>query len=235
MSMRSAILGVSLLALAACGDTGNRFLERGVAITTGEQAPPALPAGQFPPRFSALVADTSVPALILTVENRGQTGRLLRENTTNGVETWISSDLTAIMLQDGMLQGTRALGSEFFAADLAEPLALVQSGRSGYSDRLHSNLDGNDEISTRSYRCLVENEGSSVISLEIGTISTRVMTEDCKSLDQSFRNTYWVDTRSGAIVQTRQWADEALGYVKTQAASRQPTATAPAQEVVLTE
>ncbi len=234
MKMRSFALGLGLMFLTACG-AGQTILQRGIAIAANEPAPKALPAGQFPPRFAALVADTSVPALILTIENRGQTGRLLRESTINGVETWLSSDLTAIMLEGGMLQGTRGLGSELLAADVSEPLALVRSGRTGYSDRLHSNLNGNDQIVTRAYRCLVENEGSSVISLEIGTISTRVMTEDCKSLDQSFRNTYWIDTRNGAIVQARQWADDELGYIKTQAASRQPTAAAPSQEVVLTE
>ena len=56
--------------------------------------------------------------------------------------------------------------------------------------------------------------------LRIGTVPTRVVTEDCKSLDQSFRNTYWVSVKSGAIVQARQWAGDEVGYLMTKAAAR---------------
>ena len=110
--------------------------------------------------------------------------------------------------------------AKLFAADVSEPKALILSGRRGYSDRLHSNLTGLDEISTRAYRCLVEPQGSATLALEIGTVPTRVVTEDCKSLDQSFRNTYWVSVKSGAIVQARQWAGDEVGYLMTKAAAR---------------
>lgn len=232
MTLRSLIVCVALAALTSCGQ-GASLLDRGVAIATNTQQPKAQPAGQFPPRFAALIADQSVPALVLTVEDRNQVGRLLRESRINGVDTWLSSDIVALMLEDGFLQGTRGLGSELFAADISEPKSLVLSGRSGYSDRLHSNLTGNDQIKTRAYRCLVESGGSAVISLEAGQVPTRIMTEDCKSLDQSFRNTYWIGTNSGVIEQSRQWAGEKLGYIKTQAAVRKSAAPAAAAPVVV--
>lgn len=234
MNMLFATVALGVLSLSACAP-GQSILDRGVAIALNEPASEPRPAGQFPPRFAALVADTNVTALILTVESRSQTGRLLMESRINGVETWLSSDLTGLMLESGMLQGTRGLGSELIASELSEPMALILSGRSGYSDRLHSYLNGNVEIVTRTYRCLVEVERNAVIPLEIGNVPTRVMTEDCKSLDQSFRNTYWVSTNSGAIVQARQWAGDELGYLKTQAAIRGPTQTSTSQEIVLAE
>lgn len=232
MIMRMAALGLCLVGLSACG-AGQNLFNRGASIVLNESVSGPTPTDQFPPRFAALVADRSVPALILTVESRVQTGRLLLESRINGVDTWLSSDLSAIMLEQGMMQGTRGLGSELFAADLSEPMRLILSGQTGYSDRLHSNLTGNDQIKTTTFRCLVETEGSSVISLEIGNVSTRVMTEDCKSLDQSFQNTYWVSKNSGAIVQARQWAGDELGYIKTQSATREPRQPAPPTEVVL--
>tara|TARA_R110002110_G_scaffold162344_1_gene361583 strand:+ start:1180 stop:1848 length:669 start_codon:yes stop_codon:yes gene_type:complete len=221
MNMRFAALGLGLLVLSACAPSKS-LLERGVAISLNDPSLVSQPVGQFPPRFSALIADTTVPALTLTVESRSQTGRLLLESRINGVETWLSSDLSAVMLENGMLQGTRGVGSELFAAELSEPMALILSGRTGYSNRLHSNFNGNEEIVIHNFRCLVEFEGSAVIKLEIGNAPTRVMTEDCKSSDQSFQNTYWVSTKSGAIVQARQWAGDELGYIKTQAAVRRP-------------
>ncbi len=219
MKLRFAVLALGLSFLSACA-TGQSLFSRGVAIATNEPTAASQAAGQYPPRFAALIADRNSPALIVTIESRDQKGRLLRESKINGVETWLSSDLTAMMLENGMLQGTRGLGSTLFAADLSEPMRLILSGQRGYADRLHSNLTGNDQIVTRTYRCLVETEGTSTISLEIGVTPTRVMTEDCKSLDQAFRNTYWVSNRSGAIVQARQWAGDELGYIATQAATR---------------
>lgn len=208
----------SFLALALLGacSSADRLVDRGIAIATNDPGQKPLPNGQFPPRFAALVADTSVPLMVVTIESRGQSGRLLLESTVNGVETWLSADMSALMIKNGMLQGTRGVGSELFAADIAEPMGLILSGGTGYTDRFHSNLTGDDKISTRTYRCLVENKGSAVINLETGSIPTRVMTEDCKSLDQSFTNTYWVSSKTGAIVQARQWAGSELGYIKTQ-------------------
>lgn len=219
MILRSVALGLILIGLSACAP-GQSLLQRGIAIAVDDPSVAPKQSDQFPPRFSALIADPSTPALLLTVESRGQTGRLLRESRVDGKEFWLSSDLSAVVLEKGMLQGTRGLGSELFAADVSEPMALILSGRAGYSDRLHSNLTGLDTINTRTYRCLVMVNGSDTLSLEIGTISTRVMTEDCKSLDQSFVNTYWVSRNSGGIVQARQWAGDDIGYIKTQAAVR---------------
>lgn len=219
--MMTRFVALFLVVSGLVGCSGSQsIVDRGIALATNEPLAKALPAGQFPPRFAALVADTSVPLLVVTVESRGQSGRLLLENTVNGVETWLSADMSALMIQNGMLQGTRGVGSNLFAADLTEPLPLVLSGRRGYSDRLHSNLTGDDRIDTRTFRCLVETQGSSVIQLEIGTIPTRVMIEDCKSLDQAFTNTYWVSENTGDIVQTRQWAGAELGYITTQVGTR---------------
>lgn len=219
MIARIATLLLALAALSGCASSGN-LVDRAISLAANEPAQTVLPAGTFPPRFAALVADTSVPLMVVTVESRGQSGRLLLESTVNGVETWLSADMSALMMEQGMLQGTRGVGSELFAAELSEPMSLILSGRSGYSDRLHSNLNGNDRIDTRTYRCLVESKGSSVINLEIGSIPTRVMTEDCKSLDQSFTNTYWVSSNTGAVVQAREWAGPELGYIKTQVGVR---------------
>jgi hypothetical protein len=194
---------IALALLGACTGSQN-LIDRGIEIASGDTAQSALPAGQFPPRFAALVADTSVPLLVVTIESRGQSGRLLLENTVNGVDTWLSADMSALIIQKGMLRGTRGVGSELFAAEVSEPMKMILAGKNGFSDRFHSNLSGDDKISTRTYRCLVKTKGSAVINLEIGSIPTRVMTEDCESLDQSFTNTYWVSSNTGAIVQAAQ-------------------------------
>jgi hypothetical protein len=210
---------VAALVLTACSGTQG-LLDRGLEMVDDGPARAKVPAGQFTPRFGALVADTSVPLLVVAIENRNQSGRLLLEDTVNGVDTWLSADMSALIMQNGMLRGTRGVGTELFAADVSEPTRLILAGSTGHSDRLHSNLTGDDQIKTRTYRCLVENKGSDVINLEMGRVSTRVMTEDCKSVDQSFTNTYWVSVANGKIVQSRQWAGDEFGYIITQAGIR---------------
>jgi hypothetical protein len=210
---------VAVLVLTACSGTQG-LLDRGLEMVDDGPARAKVPAGQFTPRFGALVADTSVPLLVVTIENRNQSGRLLLEDTVNGVDTWLSADMSALILQNGMLRGTRGVGTELFAADISEPMRLILSGNTGHSNRLHSNLTGDDRIKTRTYRCLVENKGSDVINLEMGRVSTKVMTEDCKSVDQSFTNTYWVSVATGKVVQSRQWAGDEFGYIITQAGIR---------------
>jgi hypothetical protein len=213
---------VTLLAtvlLSAC-TAGESLIYRGLEMVEDEPGRVALPAGQFPPRFAALVADTSVPLLVVTIESSKQGGRLLLENSVNDVETWLSADMSALMIQNGIIRGTRGVGSELFASDISEPMNLILSGNTGYSDRFTSNLEGDDRIRTRTYRCLVETKGSDMINLEIGRVATRVMTEDCKSMDQSFTNTYWVSSTTGAIVQSRQWAGDDVGYMMIQVGVR---------------
>ncbi|WP_339761757.1 YjbF family lipoprotein [uncultured Sulfitobacter sp.] len=205
--------------LSAC-TAGESLIYRGLEMVEDEPGRVALPAGQFPPRFAALVADTSVPLLVVTIESSKQGGRLLLENSVNDVETWLSADMSALMIQNGIIRGTRGVGSELFASDISEPMNLILSGNTGYSDRFTSNLGGDDRIRTRTYRCLVETKGSDVINLEVGRVATRVMTEDCKSMDQSFTNTYWVSSMTGAIVQSRQWAGDEVGYMITQVGVR---------------
>ncbi|MBW4962579.1 YjbF family lipoprotein [Sulfitobacter sp. CW3] len=205
--------------LSAC-TAGESLIYRGLEMVEDEPGRVALPAGQFPPRFAALVADTSVPLLVVTIESSKQGGRLLLENSVNDVETWLSADMSALMIQNGIIRGTRGVGSELFASDISEPMNLILSGNTGYSDRFTSNLGGDDRIRTRTYRCLVETKGSDVINLEIGRVATRVMTEDCKSMDQSFTNTYWVSSTTGAIVQSRQWAGDDVGYMIIQVGVR---------------
>ncbi|MFT6090194.1 YjbF family lipoprotein [Sulfitobacter sp.] len=218
--IRHAVLTLLTTMLLSACTAGESLIYRGLEMVEDEPGRVALPAGQFPPRFAALVADTSVPLLVVTIESSKQGGRLLLENSVNDVETWLSADMSALMIQNGIIRGTRGVGSELFASDISEPMKLILSGNTGYSDRFTSNLGGDDRIRTRTYRCLVETRGSDVINLEIGRVATRVMTEDCKSMDQSFTNTYWVSSTTGAIVQSRQWAGDEVGYMITQVGVR---------------
>lgn len=174
---------------------------------------------EFAPRFVTLTQGEA-PTLQVGFVDQGTNANLLLERTNGDFAYWLSADGGHIVLQSGMLHSTRGLGEGLLASDLSEPLAMVRFLRGGWSDRLHTNLDGNDRAVTRTYRCLIENEGQKQIQLGSGLVSTVLMTESCRSLDREFINFYWVVASSGQIVQSRQWAGPVIGPVSTRVVSR---------------
>lgn len=174
---------------------------------------------EFAPRFVTLFR-SEAPTLQVGFVDQGTNANLLLERTNGDFAYWLSADGAHIVLQSGMLHSTRGLGEGLLASDLSEPLATVRTLRGGWSDRLHTYLDGNDRAETRTYRCLIENEGQKQIQLASGPVSTVLMTENCRSLDQEFTNFYWVIASSGQIVQSRQWAGPVIGSVSTRVVSR---------------
>lgn len=203
-----------LLALAACGtvaEEGSPFAES-VAGLRGQQQ-------DFDPRFIDLIRDEAAVLQVAFVELETN-GNLLLERQDGAFSYWLSAEGAHVVLQSGMLHSTRGLGEGLLASDLSEPLALVRGKRSGWSDRFHTYLDGNDFAVTRTYRCRVENQGPKEIELFTGPVNTILMTEDCRSLDQDFRNFYWVERSSSTIVLSRQWAGPEVGQISTRVVPR---------------
>ena len=98
---------------------------------------------------------------------------------------------------------------------LSQPLSHVRGLTSGYSDRFHTYLDGNDQAETRTYRCLFTVGKQSEVALRSKTVQTVQMRENCRSLDQEFTNIYWVTPETRRIVQSRQWAGPFVGALST--------------------
>jgi hypothetical protein len=169
---------------------------------------------EFSPRFLRL-AEAEAPALQVAFIDTKLATILLLESHTNGIDTYLSPEGSALLFEQGMLAGTRGFGTGLLASDLSAPLALVLSGREGFPDRLMTYLDGNDRAVTRTFRCKVTVEGDRVLKIGNRHMSTRLVSEDCGSLNGTFRNLYWVDRNTQRIVQSRQWAGEYTGEIST--------------------
>ena len=169
--------------------------------------------------FQALLA-TPAPAIVVSVEERDAATGFLRQALRDNVETWISPDNVALYLEQGFVVGTRGLGSDLMAADIRQPAALVLARRAGQVQRFMSFLDGNDQVTVRSYVCDIESRGARQIDLGAGMVPTELMQERCTNPDQDFQNLYWVETRSGQIVQSRQWAGDFIGPLAIRRAQR---------------
>ena len=168
----------------------------------------------FTPRFQALLSQQP-PVLQVALLDLELSSNVLLESRRDGIETWLTPDGAAFILDRGMLVGTRGFGEGLLASDVSEPLAAVVQGREGLTERFHTYLTGDDDTVTRTYRCLIENRGSRDVTIQGASVPTRLMAEDCRSLDQAFVNLYWVREGDGRFVQTRQWSGEFLGVILT--------------------
>jgi hypothetical protein len=62
----------------------------------------------------------------------------------------------------------------------------VFSGQTGTAHRFHTYLNGNNETATRTYICQIENRGPRTATIGGIATDTRLMAEECQSLDQQF-------------------------------------------------
>ncbi|KIN60111.1 DUF2886 domain containing protein [Sulfitobacter noctilucae] len=195
------------LALGACGEQS--FQDRALNVLLDEPVGPSYD-GQFP-RFRPLLQAGGGPALQVTITSSGIQGGFLRESGRGSIETWLGTDGVALTFDRGVLHGTRGVGAGMLASDVSASASAILAGRSGQVERVHTFLTGNNTTDTRAYICTIENQGSETIQLHNGATRTRRMVETCNNLDQSFTNTYWVDTSRGRIAQSRQWSGELFG------------------------
>lgn len=197
--------------LTACSNTNEDLNEIKRVIAPGKVAPPA--------RANALIK-ANVPRLVVSFVETDLQGIVLLEATRDGRDIWLSAENANLVTDQGMLVGTRGFGIGLMSADVSQSQALILSGRNGDADRFHSYLTGNDETVTRTYRCRVENRGASEATISGTFVPARLMAEECRSLDQSFTNLYWVSDAENKIVMTRQWTGDFLGILTTRTVLR---------------
>ncbi|WP_417713922.1 YjbF family lipoprotein [Pseudophaeobacter arcticus] len=164
------------------------------------------------PRVERLI-ETKAPRKQVSFERNDLAGVVALESRRDGIETWLSVDGATLIMQEGMVIGTRGFGGGLMASDVAQSLDAVLSGQGGYTLRFHSFLNGNDETVLRSYKCEVKSLGSNPATILGELVPARQMTETCRSLGQVFVNSYWVAEAGGGIIQSRQWLGDFLGSV----------------------
>lgn len=204
--MRRALPLVLPLLLAACGGLG-----------VGSDSPPSpnqLRAAATA-RFAQLL-QAGTPALQVGVEKDQSSTIALREVSRDGVDSYVSTDGISLKLRRGFLVGTAGFGGDMSGSNVEDSIGAVLVRRGGVTERFHTFLNGENEAVTRSYVCIVANRGPRQIQVgtrdsQLRSIATILIEEDCKSLDQSFTNLYWLGGRGGQIVQSRQWAGEQTG------------------------
>lgn len=209
MICRKALLMIVLCLNVGCSLSGNPETNA-VLETLGLRE-----REEFSPRYLSLIK-SKAPVLQIGFPNaRIGGGALLLESRANGFEYWLSPEGAQVVLQNGVLHGLRGFGEGLLASELSNPIKHIRNLRSGVSDRFHTYLDGNDQATTRTYRCVFEHRSAHVIKVHKKLLSAELMIERCKNTSQSFENLYWIDPKSRRIVLSRQWAGPVLGALST--------------------
>ena len=203
--MRVTALIGTILALSACGTESNNAQSFLQILAPGQPSGPS-------ERFAAMTGSTA-PLLQVGIEEAGTATYALLEVSRDGVDSFITPDDVALILERGMLRGTRGLAQAMLASDISASLQAVLSVQPGEVTRFHTFLDGENNAVTRSYVCQIAVAGPRNIAIGSVSIDTELMTEECRNAEQNFTNVYWVQTAPPRIVQSRQWAGDFNGML----------------------
>ncbi|MAU44784.1 MAG: hypothetical protein CMP09_08185 [Yangia sp.] len=161
-----------------------------------------------------LLAQIGRPTILLTVPARENVESPFFAEERNGdTVTWLSVNNEFLLLQDGVLSGTRGLGGDLMNADLSEVHEAL-AGRRTQAVRIHRMLDGENHIVAESYVCDYAQRPERVaVGAYLTQVQATQIDETCTGVERVFENRYWL-SGSGTIVRARQWAGEPLGYLE---------------------
>jgi hypothetical protein len=131
------------------------------------------------------------------------------------VEVWKSSDNAQIFLRNGVVIGTRGIGSDIIAADANYTVRALKAGASGSGIRTFTVSDGDVTTTKRQYRCEIRNLGLERITVVNKGFAVNHFSESCSSItagDADLRNEFWVERGTGVVRKSKQWIGPAVGY-----------------------
>lgn len=205
---------VALAVLAACGNDPEQGSGRQIAqaVTSGAKA---VTAGRTAPAGGGgisreVLAQVISPAMVVTIDNKGQQAIIGELRSRNGVETWASVDDVTISMRDGVIVATRGFGADLMAADVPS-VARLREGASAYQ-RAHVLLNGEDQPIRSLYTCTATRVGPQGIDLYGVSYSTHLVQETCEGGGVRFRNDFWIGS-DGSLRKSRQWLSPDAGYL----------------------
>jgi len=168
--------------------------------------------GTTDPTYIALT-EARAQVMQVGVEAAGTAVLARREALRDGIATFLTPDGASVVTQDGMLRGTRGLGADMLASDIAASRALVLTMQGGTVERIHTFLDGENHAVPRRFGCIIEVQGPRQIAIGLQQLDTILLTENCTNPEQAFVNYYWVLPTASRVVQSRQWGGAFSGML----------------------
>ena len=218
----AVLLGLVLLAGCNQGPKGPSLeLEIFQTFTQKISSIRAAPAGARPPLTRAALDTVEGAYIEVTLENSDifayLSQQLVRRDGTPGeIVVWRSEDDASLALRNGVLIATRGLGGDILSAS-----AQVADGRPGSvaSGARRYQIRGLDNQSrSLVMACSLQDLGTETVEIVELQYTTRHLQERCQG-GAGFEgsvvvNDYWIDSRSGRIWASRQWAGPTIGYLR---------------------
>lgn len=202
--MRLSFIFAGLTALAGCA---------------GVTAPLGTALGIAPAAQAAPVVPANAPLIEVRLPDLGASGVFGLVARHAGVASFSTTDGVTLAYRNGVLTGTRGLSGDLIGADVTGTLArLAGAGRGGHA-RLHSYIDGENQVVLRGMRCQAREAGAAPVVAGGRQQVARRIDETCALQGQTLRNSYWI-AGNGVVVKSRQWAGPVIGYVETTGAAR---------------
>lgn len=211
---------LALATLTACAKGPERSpLEVELITTIREQiALRRAPKQERPPLTRALLDTIESPYIEVTLEANDvfaylQPQLVLQDDTPGELVNWVTEDQVSVALRDGILVATRGLRGDLLSSStLAQPGGL--QGPEGQGPRSFDLRLGDHESKTLELACSVTDLGPEALEIVEITYATRHLQETCESESGRVVNDFWVDSRSGRVWQSRQWAGPLNGYIR---------------------
>lgn len=173
-----------------------------------------------PPALTRALLDTikvpHIEVVIEEVELRDYlTLQLQRQDDLPGqIEVWRTVDNITFSFRDGMLIATRGLRGTLLSAEVpADGQGDMGPARGGA--RRYEVRAGDSASAVIHLACEIEDLGEEPLEIVGLTYATRHLREHCVGRKGGeITNDYWVDTHSGRLWQSRQWAGPATGYIR---------------------
>lgn len=203
----------ALAGLAACGnssaDEGGGgplaiLAQTATQAVTARRAEAPAPAPARSPEEAAAEALRVNPGPLIQAgfESLGRNQIMAMTGQNGSMRTYMTPSQEALILRDGMLVGTRGLGSDLSVAEPGTE-ALIRRGQAGSGTRVMRYFGGDGLERPLQFACTTApgpNPG--------------VIVESCQGHGTSFQNNYLV--QGGQIPVSRQWIGPGLGYVTVQ-------------------
>jgi hypothetical protein len=218
-----AMLSAGMLAGCSSGGEGQGFLlgQASKQVFSSITAQRASKGPQPVVQITAKqLANTKVAALQVNPEIRGGSDFLRRvTRRTDGnpgtISVWRASDGALLHLRNGVLIGSRGIGTDIISSDATSTIRAIQSGGNGRGQRRFFISNGDYSDTKLVLSCDIDNLGpadTQIVNIRYTTVHLRETCVGGASGRVRITNDYWVQPGSGLVRRSRQWTGPNSGY-----------------------
>lgn len=161
------------------------------------------------------LAANPAPLILVGLENSGISQVLALVGENRGMRSYQTPNSQSLILRNGMLTGTRGLGSDLSAVEAERAAQLIRARQSGTADRVMRYYSGDGVERPLPMSCRISTGESKAFAFAGRNWQATQVNEACEGGGAQIQNSYLV-TADGQIPVSRQWIGPDLGYVTIQ-------------------